>query len=107
MVSVYKRKNANGTSVWRAVVRIKEHPTVCNCFERKEEADDWAVNTAREIKLGQYQFDLHKKIYTFAQLIERYIQDGALEHHRSAGDTLRYLTCQILKEKALYDNTND
>jgi len=91
MASIYKRKNANGTWVWRAVIRIKGHPSVCDHFERKEEADDWAANTAREIKLGQYQFDLHKKIYTFAQLVERYIQDGALEHHRSASDTLRHL----------------
>lgn len=44
MASIYKRKNGNGTSVWRAVIRIKGYPTVCNHFERKQEAEDWALN---------------------------------------------------------------
>ncbi|HEY2810873.1 MAG TPA: IS630 transposase-related protein [Rhabdochlamydiaceae bacterium] len=26
MASIYKRKNANGTVVWRAVIRIKKNP---------------------------------------------------------------------------------
>ena len=30
MASIFKRKNANGTTIWRAVVRIKGYPTVCN-----------------------------------------------------------------------------
>ena len=30
MASIQKRKNKNGTSHWRAVVRIKGYPTVCN-----------------------------------------------------------------------------
>jgi hypothetical protein len=43
MASIYKRKNEDGTTCWRAVVRIKGHPSVCNHFERKQEADDWAL----------------------------------------------------------------
>jgi hypothetical protein len=38
MASIYKRKNDNGTTVWRAVVRIKGYPSICNHFERKQEA---------------------------------------------------------------------
>ncbi len=91
MASIFKRKNENGTTVWRAVVRIKGYPTVCNHFERKQEADDWASNVERQIKAGQFKFDQHNQIRTFAELTERYIQDGALEHHRSSNDTLRHL----------------
>lgn len=91
MAAIYKRKNNDGTIVWRAVVRIKGYPTVCDHFERKQEAEDWAANIEREIKQGQYKFDQHKKQHTYAELVERYIQDGALEHHRSAKDTLRHL----------------
>lgn len=40
MASIYKRKNANGTTVWRAVIRLKGHPTVCIHRDRKEEAKD-------------------------------------------------------------------
>ena len=91
MASLYKRKNKNGTTVWRAVIRIKGYPSVCNHFERKQAAEDWAQGVEREIKAGQFKFDQHNKIHTFAELAERYIQDGALEHHRSADDTLRHL----------------
>ena len=61
MASIYKRKNENGTTVWRAVVRIKGYPTVCNHFERKQEAEDWARDIERQIKLGQFKFDQHKQ----------------------------------------------
>ena len=91
MASLYKRKNKNGTTVWRAVVRIKGYPSVCSHWDRKQEAEDWAQDTERQIKAGQFKFDQHNKIHTFGELVERYIQDGALEHHRSGDDTRRHL----------------
>lgn len=91
MASIFKRKNKDGTSVWRAVVRIKGYPTVCNHFDRKQEAEDWASNIERQIKAGQFKFDQHNQLRTFGELTDRYIQDGALEHHRSAEDTKRHL----------------
>ena len=54
-MSAYKRKDRNGkVSGWRAVVRIKGHPTVCKECERKQEADDWERDTRRLIKAGQF-----------------------------------------------------
>src|SRR5476651_2455104 len=91
MASIYKRKNENSTAVWRAVVRIKGYPTVCNHFERKQEADDWASDIERQIKAGQFKLDQHKQQHTFTELVDRYIGDGALQHHRSAEDTLCHL----------------
>ncbi len=91
MASIQKRKNKNGTSHWRAVVRIKGYPTVCNHFDRKQEAEDWAVGIEREIKQGKYNFDRHKDQKTFSQLIDRYLSDGALEHIRSAEDVTYHL----------------
>ena len=49
MASIFKRKNDDGTTVWRVVIRIKGYPTVCNHFDRKQEADDWAADTERQI----------------------------------------------------------
>lgn len=91
MASIQKRKNKNGTSHWRAVIRIKGYPTVCNHFERKQEAEDWAVDVEREIKMGQFKFERHKQQHTFAQLIERYVNDGAVQHIRSAEDVMHHL----------------
>lgn len=91
MASIYKRKNRNGSSVWRAVIRIKGYPTVCETFSRKQEAEDWAHDQERTIKSGQYKFDQYKKQQTFQELFDRFLSDGALEHHKSKDDTLRHL----------------
>ncbi len=48
MASIYKRKNKNGKATGRAVVRIKGYPTVCNQFDQKQEAEDWAIAVSRE-----------------------------------------------------------
>ncbi len=47
MASIFKRKNKDGTTHWRAVIRVKGYPTVCNHFARKQEADDWAIDVER------------------------------------------------------------
>ena len=91
MASIFKRKNKNGTTVWRAVIRIKGYPTVCDHFDRKQEAEDWSQTIERQIKLGQFKFDQYKKLHTFKELTERFLQDGILEHHRSAKDTHRHI----------------
>lgn len=92
MASIYKRKLKGGKNfTWRAVVRIKGYPVVCETFERKQEAEDWGVRIERQIKAGKFKFDQHKQQYTYNELVDRFIRDGALEHHRSAKDTLRHL----------------
>ncbi len=93
MASIFKRKLKDGKGfTWRAVVRLKGHPVVCECFERKQEAEDWGQDTERRIKLGQFKFDQHNCQRTFSELLERFLRDGALEHHRSKADTMRHLT---------------
>jgi hypothetical protein len=51
MASIFKRKNANGTPVWQAVVRIDGYPTVCSHWNRKQEAEDWARETETKSNL--------------------------------------------------------
>lgn len=92
MASIYKRKDKEGKpDGWRAVVRIKGYPTVCSHFDRKQEADDWAADVEREIRLGKFNFTRHKQQHTFIQLIDRYRNDGALQHIRSAKDVTHHL----------------
>ena len=91
MASIQKRKNKNGTSHWRAVVRLKGYPTVCNHFDRKQEAEDWALDVERQIKQGKFNFSRHKYQHTFSELVDHFTNNGALEHHRSAKDSTRHL----------------
>jgi integrase len=92
MAAIYKRKDKEGKVVgWRAVVRIKGYPTICKQCERKQEAEDWATEVEREIKQGRFNVNLYKGQHTFTQLLERYQNDGALEHIRSFEDVIRHL----------------
>lgn len=87
MASIYKRKDGKG---WRAVIRIKNHPTVCDHFDRKEAAEDWARETERKIKLGQYSPNRAKE-KTVADLIDLYIKDAVIDHHKAVKDSVRLL----------------
>jgi integrase len=91
MASIQKRKNKNGTSHWHAVVRIKGDPTVCNHFDRKQEADGWAADIERQIKAGKFKFDQHNTQHSHGDVVNRFTASGALEHHKSSEDTIRHL----------------
>jgi len=92
MASIYIRKSKDGKTLhWRAVVRIKGYPTVCETFERKQEAEDWGKDTESRIKSGQCKFNQQTHQNTFNQLVERFINDGCLEHYKSSQDTKRHL----------------
>ncbi len=88
MASITKRISKDGKSYsWRVVIRIKGYPSQSKTFERKQEAEDWGQQTERAIKLGQFKFDMHKKQYTYEDLMNRLHLDGAFEHHRSFNKT--------------------
>jgi integrase len=91
MASVQKRVNKNGTFHWRVLIRLKGYPTVCNHFDRKKEADDWAQAVERQIKAGKYKFDRANHQRAFLELVERYKADGILDHLKSAKDVRRHL----------------
>jgi integrase len=87
MASIYKRKDGKG---WRAVIRIKNHPAVCDRFDRKEEAEDWVKETELKIKQGKYSSNKAKE-KTVADLIDIYIKDAVIDHHKAAKDSMRQL----------------
>lgn len=74
MASIFQRTNKDGTKVWRAVIPIKGHPTVSDHFDRKQEAQDWAQETERQIKLGRYNFAKHDQTKTVAETFEGFTE---------------------------------
>lgn len=61
MASVYQRTNKDGSKVWRVVVRVKGHPTVCEHHERKQVAYDRAAEIELQIKQGKFISTKRKK----------------------------------------------
>lgn len=54
MSSIYMRKNIDGTTTWRAVVRRKGFPTECNHFSSEDLAREWADDVERKMyKIGK------------------------------------------------------
>lgn len=92
MASIYQRINKDGSKVWRAVIRIKGHPSVCYHDERKQVVEDWAKDTEHLIKRGKYSPDQAKQKKTIADLLNVYIQDAVIGHHKAAKDTIHQLT---------------
>ncbi|MBS0604914.1 MAG: site-specific integrase [Verrucomicrobia bacterium] len=84
MASIYKRPSKRGKGhTWRVVIRVKGHPVVCKTCDRKEEAENWAAETERLIKRGQYNFETSKRQFTYADLHERLHADGVLQNKRA------------------------
>lgn len=75
MASIYQLTNKDGTKVWRAVIRIKNYPTVSDHFDRKKAAENWAKETETEIKKGKYDITKNRE-KTVAELIDLYPPDG-------------------------------
>ena len=60
---------------------------IIKLFQKEEE--DWAADVERQIKQGQFNVNLYKSQHTFTELLERYRNDGALEHIRSIDDVIK------------------
>lgn len=90
MASIYQRTNKDGSKVWRAVIRLKGFPSISEHFARKHEAEDWAKDTELQIKRGRYSPGKAKE-KTLADLIDAYIQDAVIGHHKAVSDSLRQL----------------
>ncbi len=69
MASIYQRTNKDSKKVWRMVIRMKGHPTICDHFDRKQQAEDEAKKIESQIKEGKYVSNKAKD-KTLAELID-------------------------------------
>lgn len=74
MQGIEKRTNKDGSSTYRARVRIKGHPSVSESFSSLTLAKKWKRDTESAIEQGRFQFSSQEKKHTLAELVDRYIQ---------------------------------
>lgn len=72
MAMIETRKNADGTTSYRAKVRIKGFPAQSATFGRRTDAKAWATQTEISIKEGKYFKTAEAKKHTVRELAERY-----------------------------------
>ena len=75
MATVQKRKNDDGTTSYRVMVRLKGHPTATATFPRLTDAREWGSNTERDMKAGRY-FSA-AKLKTLGDLFDKYATAAA------------------------------
>ena len=66
------RRNADGSIVYRAKVRMRGHPPQTATFPRLTDAKRWRVQTEAAIREGRHFKTAEAKRHTLAELIDRY-----------------------------------
>lgn len=74
MQGIEKRISKDGSSTYRARVRIKGHPSVSESFSSLALAKKWKRDTESAIEHGRFQFSSQEKKHTLAELVDRYIE---------------------------------
>ena len=84
MATIEKRINSKGETSYRALVRIKGHPSVSNTFAQKTKAEEWAKRTEIAIKDGKYLPSVESNRRTVSELIDKYLKE---EHPKQQNKT--------------------
>lgn len=74
MASIDKRVGVNGKVTYRALIRLKGHPTQSATFDRLTDAREWARNTESAIKENRHFKTAEAKKHTFSDLVDRYLK---------------------------------
>ena len=69
------RTTPDGTTTYRAKVRLKGARQISASFARKTDAKKWAQDTESAIRDGRYFKSSAAKRYTFAEAVDRYVRE--------------------------------
>ena len=75
MATIETRRNADGTTGYRAKVRLKGFPSESATFERKTDAKEWAKQTETNMRQGRHFKTAEAKKHTVGELIDRYLRE--------------------------------
>lgn len=70
MATIQKRKNDDGTTSYRVMIRLKGFPTTSATFARLTDAREWGTKTETEMKAGRY-FGVSKR-KTLSDMLDKY-----------------------------------
>ncbi|EKE10221.1 MAG: hypothetical protein ACD_16C00067G0017 [uncultured bacterium] len=91
MATLETRRNTDGTTGYRAKVRLKGFPSQSATFERKTDAKEWAKQTEASIREGRYFKTSEAKKHTIADLIDRYLRETEKKNPKRFVDVKKLL----------------
>lgn len=75
MATIEMRRNEDGTTGYRAKVRLKGFPSESATFERKTDAKEWAKQTEASMRQGRHFKTAEAKKHTVGEFIDRYLRE--------------------------------
>jgi integrase len=81
------RKRDNGT--WQAIVRRKGFPAQSRVYDLKVDAEDWARETERDIRRGEFKDRRNAANTTFGQVLEYYRENIVPQNKGKDSDLIR------------------
>lgn len=91
MALIEKRNAKDGTTTYRARIRLKGHREQNASFERLTDARKWAQDTESAIRDGRHFKTSEAKRHTLSELIDRYVRDVLPHKPKSEKDQRRQL----------------
>ncbi len=91
MATIETRRNNDGTTTYRAKVRLKGFPIQSATFVRKTDAKGWTQQTETAIKQGRYFITAEAKRHTVAELIDLYLTNLSKSNPKRFADVKRLL----------------
>lgn len=92
MATIETRRSSDGTTTYRAKVRLKGHPAQHATFLRKTEARQWAHSLEAAIRDGRYFPASEATRHTFAETADRYLLEVAPQRPKSLKKATFHLT---------------
>jgi integrase len=77
MATIRKRKNSDGTTSYRVMIRLKGYPPASATFGRLTDAREWASTTESDMKAGRYFGTA--KMKTLDDLLDKYASSSATQ----------------------------
>ncbi len=90
MATIQKRKNKNGTTSYRVMIRPNDGlPSTYKTWPTYQEAKDWAIQEEARRRQGIYFPEKQRQRHTLTELIERYVGEMAPSKPASGDDIIR------------------
>ena len=107
MATIETRRLQDGTTTFRAKVRLKGYSPEHATFTRKTDAVRWSQSTEAAMREGRYFRTTEAKRRTVAQLLDRYVEEVVPMRPRNACNTRRHVAYwrQMIGQLALADAT--
>ncbi|MCG5531824.1 site-specific integrase [Halorhodospira sp. 9621] len=106
MATIRKRPGPSGRSIYHVQVRIKGYPQRTATFDRKTDAQQWALKTESEMRAGRYIDTKASSTVLLGELFARYRKQVSPQHKGAEAESYRLAAwerCNPLRDVALAD----